>query len=237
MDRAPRGRALKPRASVAVTAAPAGADVSPAGVDAATCRELLSTARRLSRREADAEDLVQEVLLAAWRAGRADPPWLFGALRRQAALQARSAARLRRRETAATEGAGEAAPEPAPAPPAKPGWLHRLPPASRRVAVLALHGLAAEEIRWLLGITPAAFRQRLAGIRRALATLAPEQRAESLALARVRDPARAADLQFGLVRRALRAAMRGGGLGTHDGDGHLLVLNGRAHVPARGGNG
>lgn len=209
----------------------------PAGVDAATCRELLLVARRLSRREADAEDLVQEVLLAAWRAGRVDPPWLFGVLRRQAALQARSAVRSRRRESMAMEGEDDVAPEPVHASPATPDWLRRLPPAGRRVVVLALHGLTAEEIRWLLGITPAAFRQRIAAIRKVLATLAPDERRGSLALSRVRDPVRAADLPFGLVRRALRAAIRGDGLGTHDGDGHLLVLRRRAHVPATGGNG
>ena len=50
-------------------------------------------------------------------------------------------------------------------------------------------------------------------------------------------PARAVELQFGLVRRALKAALAGrAGLGTHDADGHLIVIRG-AHRAAPGGNG
>ena len=111
---------------------------------------------------------------------------------------------------------------------------------TRRVAVLALHGLNAEEIRWVLGINAVAFRQRLTSIRKAMGGLPPSQRAEALALAYVRDPARTVELQFGLVRRALKAALGGtDGIGTHDADGHLIVLRaalpGRAHTsPARG---
>jgi len=38
----------------------------------------------------------------------------------------------------------------------------------------------------------------------------------------------AGSLQFGLIRRALKAALQGAeGLGTHDGDGHLIVLRQR----------
>ena len=211
-------------------------DAPAPAISAETCRRLRVAAGRLARRPADADDLVQEALLAAWRAGRFDLPWLIGTLRKQAALQARTSVRRRRREALAAEDAVADPADPAPvrAPSAAPDWLHRLPPAGRSVAVLALHGLSAEEIRWLLGITPAAFRQRLTGIRRTLKALAP---AEHRALACMRDPARSVDLQFGLVRRALRAAMRGGGVGTHDGDGHLLVLRTRAHVPPPRGNG
>ncbi len=208
-------------------------------IDAATCRDLAQAARRLCRRPGDAEDLVQDVLLAAWQAGRCDPPWLFAVLRRQAAFQARSAARRRTRESAHAADADVVDAPPAPDDPAPtpPDWLQRLPPAGRRVAVLALHGLGAEEIRWLLGTTPAAFRQRLAGIRRALADLPASAREEARALAGLRDPVRSVALPFGRVRQVLRTAMHGDGLGTHDTDGHLLVLNGGAHVPAPRGNG
>ncbi|TXH68400.1 MAG: sigma-70 family RNA polymerase sigma factor [Lysobacteraceae bacterium] len=119
--------------------------------------------------------------------------------------------------------------------------MTRLPKAARRVAVLALHGMNPEEIRWVLGISDAAFRQRLSSIRKVIGAWPASLRAEALALAYVRDPARAVDLQFGLVRRALKAALRGDagrrpGIGTHDADGHLLVLRGRAHKPALRGN-
>ncbi|MFT3667463.1 MAG: sigma factor [Pseudoxanthomonas sp.] len=205
----------------------------------AAYRQLRAQALRLCRRVEDAEDLVQETLLAACVAGRHDLPWLSGVLRRQAAFAARGSVRRRRRETAV------ALPDDDPVdfvftPPehrAPPAWLAALPPSARRLALLALHGLSADEIRWILRIEPTAFRQRLTRIRRALALQTPELRAESLALAYLRDPARAVDLQFGLVRRALKAAMRvGEGLGTHDPDGHLVLIDARAHTSWPRGN-
>jgi RNA polymerase sigma-70 factor (ECF subfamily) len=204
-------------------------------------RELRTQARRLARRAEDADDLVQDALLAALEAGRSDPAWLAGVMRKQSAMTARSAIRRRRRE--ATAGAEAAATELAAqhgtSPPSTAAvLLERLPPAARRVAVLALHGLSADEIRWILQLTPAAFRQRLTTIRKALGTLPPALQAESLALAYTRDPARSADLQFGLVRRALKAALRGEpGLGTHDTDGHLILIRSPAHSFAPRGNG
>ena len=197
-------------------------------------QQLRSQALSLVRQRQDAEDLVQETLLIGWQAGRADLPWLSGVLRNQAKLAARSAGRRRRRElqTEPAEGQGEPA-----APPPSTRWLQALPPAARRVAVLALHGLGAEEIRWILGISPAAFRQRLTSIRKHLGELPQELRAESVALAYLRDPARSVDLPFGLVRRALKAALHDAdGLGSHDADGHLLVIRSRAHTSAGGGN-
>lgn len=204
-------------------------------MDMATYRDLLAQARRFTRSVDEAQDLVQDVLLVALQSGRSEPAWLAGVLRRQAAMAVRGVVRRRRREAgAAVDEAGET-PPPAAADPA--ALLQRLPPAARRVAVLALHGLNADEIRWILGLAPTAFRQRLTSIRKALAALPPEQRAESLALAYVRDPGRTVELQFGLVRRALKAAMRAGeGLGTHDADGHLIVIGTGAHGSRRGGN-
>ena len=207
-------------------------------IDAYRC--LRTEARRHVRRAADADDLVQDALLIALEQGRSDDPaWLAGVIRNQAAMQARSAVRRRRREAAVTED--DVAPTHEETPPSAGALLERLPPAARRVAVLALHGLNAEEIRWVLGIGAAAFRQRLTSIRKTLGALPPSQRAEALALAYVRDPARTVELQFGLVRRALKAALLGrAGIGTHDVDGHLIVLRaaspGRAHTSPPGGN-
>ena len=204
-------------------------------MDLDTYRQLRAQALRLTRRVEEAEDLVQDTLLAALQAQRADLPWLTGVLRHQAAMAARTAVRRRRRETQLTND-NEASPAEAPVP-ASRTWLATLPPSARRVAVLALHGLSADEIRWILRIEPTAFRQRLTRIRKALGELAPELRAQGLALAYVRDPVRSVELQFGLVRRALKAAMEAGeGLGTHDADGHLLVIVARAHTTASRGN-
>jgi len=201
---------------------------------------LHAEARRHTRRAADADDLVQDALLIALEQGRGDDPaWLAGVIRNQAAMQARSAIRRRRREAAVADD--DVAPTHEDSPSSPGALLERLPPAARRVAVLALHGLNAEEIRWVLGISAAAFRQRLTSIRKAMGALPPSQRAEALALAYVRDPARTVDLQFGLVRRALKAALGGThGIGTHDADGHLIVLRaavpGSAHTSPAGGN-
>lgn len=205
-------------------------------MDLALYRELQAQARRLSRRADEADDLVQEALLIALEAGRSEPEWLAGVIRNQAAMAARGAVRRRQRETATAADdifTQEASATPDPKP-----LLQRLPPAARRVAVLALHGLSAEEIRWILQLTPAAFRQRLTSIRKAIGAMPPERRAESLALAYVRDPARTVELQFGLVRRALKSALRGtAGIGTHDPDGHLLIIRAGAHTSPPGGNG
>lgn len=203
---------------------------------------LHDTARHHARAAADVDDLVQDALLVALEAGRepldaSSLPWLSGVIRHRAQMQARSAIRRRRRDDAhASALSDDVASQPTHAPCAQ-ALLARLPPAARRVAVLALHGLGHEEIRWILGIRDAAFRQRLTSIRKALGTMPPTQRAEAMALAYVRDPARSVDLQFGLVRRALKAALAGrDGLGSHDPDGHLLVVRGRAHVSPVGGN-
>ncbi|NZA26725.1 hypothetical protein H0E84_10030 [Luteimonas sp. SJ-92] len=207
--------------------------------DEGTLRSLRAQARRLTRTDADAEDLLQDVLLAALQAGRAEPAWLAGVLRRQAAMTVRTAVRRRRRERAVAEAVPVEAAGPGDALGLERGvvlLLPRLPPAARRVAELALHGLGAAEIRWLLGIPATAFRQRVGTIRRVVAALPPEPRGAVRALAHV--PAGGGRLRSGPLRRALKAAMRGvGALGTHDADGHLLLIAARAHVPPPGGNG
>ncbi|KRG71450.1 RNA polymerase sigma factor [Pseudoxanthomonas dokdonensis] len=214
-------------------------------MDLDTYKRLRSQARRLTSRDSDAEDLVQDALLAGVKADRSDLPWLSGALRKLAAMQARTAVRRRRREHAHAHAEADdsniedvSANEAVSA--AAAGSLARMrdwPPASRRLAVLALHGLSAAEIRWILQLTPEAFRQRLGRLRGLLAGLSPPLRAEALALAYLRDPARVVDLQFGLVRRALLAALAGHqGLASHDRDGHLLVIRPRGHAWRPGGN-
>jgi hypothetical protein len=73
--------------------------------------DLLRYARRVSKRADEAEDIVQSVLLAAVIHGRADLDdernrrWLMGAIRKHAMFVARSAARRRKRETAAVRAA------------------------------------------------------------------------------------------------------------------------------------
>ncbi|CAN7450608.1 hypothetical protein LJR143_002774 [Pseudoxanthomonas sp. LjRoot143] len=208
----------------------------------AVYRTLRAQALRLCRRADEAEDLVQDTLLAGVVAGRHDLPWLSGVLRRQAAMAARTAVRRRRREAQADLDVEDAADPATLGEAAHPVtqllWLRTLPPSARRLVVLALHGLSADEIRWILRIEPTAFRQRLTRIRKTLAAQSPTVRADSIALAHMRDPARRVDLAFGLARRALKAAMQAGeGLGTHDPDGHLILIDAGAHTSPSRGNG
>jgi DNA-directed RNA polymerase specialized sigma24 family protein len=191
-------------------------------------RDLRSQARRLTRTPDEAEDLVQDTLVAALHAGRSDAAWLAGTLRRQAAMQIRTAVRRRRREQEVIDDVAAAIePEFAAARSQPEALLQRLPPAARRLATLALHGMNADEVRWILGITDTAFRQRLTSIRKSLTLLPEAARMDITAMAPQRAVS-ATGLQFGLLRRALKAALNGrDGLGTHDGDGHLLILRGR----------
>jgi RNA polymerase sigma-70 factor (ECF subfamily) len=177
----------------------------------------LATARRLSRRKEEAEDLLQASLLVALESGRAvEDRWFHGVLRNQAALMGRTAARRRRRESRIP-----------PASPERPEGgsrraLEGLPRGARIVAVLVLHGMNAEEIQQALELAPTAFRQRLTSIRKALGDRSDDLRQEAMARAYQR---RSADLDFGLLRRELLAHVRRlSGLGTHDPDGHLIVI-------------
>ncbi|NDV00122.1 sigma factor [Pseudoroseicyclus tamaricis] len=167
---------------------------------------LMATARAASRREEDAEDLLQEALVAAWAAGRLeDGAYVTGIIRRQAAMAARGAARRRARESAwaALPAASSEEAEEAPLPP--------LPPALERVARLAQAGCTRAEIRWLLGLTDAALRQRLAALRGKLAGRPlPPQIAGA-------GGARRADLRAVLARRPEAR------FASHDPDGHLFL--------------
>ena len=171
---------------------------------------------------------MHDALLVAADAGRLDLEdednrrWLTGVIRNQAAFQARSAVRRRERET---RSAGDA-PPPRPVELA-PSWeslgLEAVPRSARRVLVLALHGLDRGEICATLGVSDAALRQRLVTLRRALRQRPDlEDEARDAAVAR-RDERSARPV--GLLRRALQACDHlASGLGTHDPDGHLLVL-------------
>ncbi|WP_373353941.1 sigma factor [Pseudoroseicyclus sp. CXY001] len=178
---------------------------------------LLALARRHARRAEEAEDLVQEALVAAHEAGRlteADLPWIAGVIRRQAAMAARGAGRRRAREIAWAEAA-------APDQPPETGPLPPLPPALAQVARLAAAGCTRAEIRWLLGLTDTALRQRLSALRRQLA-------------GRPRPPERPG--AGGALRPALGAALarRPEALfASHDPDGHFFLVSASRNRPPR----
>lgn len=179
---------------------------------------LLAVARRHSRTADDAEDLVQAACLAAVTSGRRDfgdpqvMAWLVGTVRNLGALHARTAARRHRRDAEYLRQAHLADT----APPARPD-PEGLPPALARTARLIAAGCTRDELRWLLGISDAALRQRLSALRRSV------RRAEG--------PAPDGIEPRGQVRQQLRVALQrlpAGHLGSHDPDGHAFVI-GRSH--------
>lgn len=205
-------------------------------LDRAFYTELLATARRHSRLASDAEDLLQETLLAAIAAGRApdrsSKAWLRGAMRNLAAMQARSAGRRRRREAISVQlGEGDTL---QPQLQERP-CLQPLPPASRIVALLALSGHNRAEIRSLLRISDATLRQRIAETKRRWRGADHGGSVHGLP-ALQRSP-----LVFGAIRRALLPVVRSGhaAFGSHDPDGHPIAvrISGiRPHKSPAGGN-
>lgn len=119
----------------------------------------------------EADDLVQEVLLAALEQGRefGGAPflaWASGVLRRRATFLARTACRRRRREADyATDGAATRAPAPRRRLPRQ--FIDSLPLSLQTVALLANGGLGRREIASLLRISDTALRQRISVLRRA----------------------------------------------------------------------
>ncbi|MEZ6028513.1 MAG: sigma factor [Hyphomonadaceae bacterium] len=182
--------------------------------------DLHALARRMTRRSADADDLVQQAILAALETGRTDLSapetrrWLAGVIRNRAAFDARTAGRRRRRETAWSETHATQSDD-ASDPGLADAHLATLSPALRVTALLALSGHTRQEIGWLLNLSDAALRQRVSQLKRGLANASPPPAG---------DPS--GTLAFGQIRRALLAPTRRDNafLASHDPDGHLFVV-------------
>ena len=182
--------------------------------------ELLRLARRHSRRADEAEDLLQDALLDAVAAGRADlrdaanRRWLSGVIRNRATFAARTAARRTRRETRWQREPPEA---PVDDPPVD-AVLKELPPSLKAVAALALTGHSRREIAYLLGLADTALRQRLSSLKRALAARGIPMPATT--------PGLKLDLAYGRIRDALlpKLVKEGGLFASHDPDGHLFII-------------
>lgn len=197
------------------------ASEAPRARAAAPYDRLLALARRHSRTRDEAEDLAQAACLAAVASGRRDfsdervMAWLAGTLRNLGAMQARSAVRRRSREAEyvrrVTLTLGDDLPIPDPA---------GLPPALARTARLISAGCSREELRWLLGISDTALRQRLTALRRVARP--------------AHAPRGSTALPQGTVRPHLLVAMRrvpSAHCGSHDPDGYAFSV--RPSQPSR----
>lgn len=195
-------------------------------------RELLQFARRITRHRSDAEDLLQQVLLAAIEAGRADfsrlsnRRWLHGALRKRALFDARTAARRRKREHDVAICSQLAPPATQEFP---DHFVKSLPKALRTTVSLALTGHNRLEIRWLLGLSDTALRQRIAQAKRRWRLYEDSNISEFTGLD---DRSRYGQIRASLIQSTRRHDTT---LGSHDPDGHLFLVgsaNNRIHIPA-----
>ncbi len=125
---------------------------------------------RLPRRE-DAEDVLQEAFVAAWRAlprlARPDRflPWLFRIARNKARDHHRRGGHDRLRPVRLHEAPETAAPVPAQAPEAERirMLVERLKPGTRAIVVLrAVEGWSAEDVARIQGLHVATVRRRYA---------------------------------------------------------------------------
>jgi len=195
-------------------------------------------ARRHSRVPDDADDLLQDALLEAVRAGRSDLTqavnyrWITGTIRNLGAMTARGAVRRRLRESRWVAGSDPSDTLAAMSAPSAWGdhpTIAALRPSLREVARLALAGHDRREIAWVLGLSDTAMRQRITALRRKLA---------STPLDSIAPSERDLELPLGLIRRALLpVVIATNSMGAHVPDGHLLILSKPgAHARPVGGN-
>lgn len=184
--------------------------------------QFLRLALRHSRRAAEAEDLLQDALLDAVAAGRADlselsnRKWLAGVVRNRGLMSARGAGRRLRRETRwQHERPDAAAPQDATDFGAA---LRPLPPALKIVAALALSGHSRREIAYLLALSDTALRQRVAALKRQLTAMGAAMPHDT--------PGLNLGLNYGRIRDALLPQLlrQRALFASHDPDGHLFVV-------------
>ncbi|MCT7375222.1 RNA polymerase sigma factor [Chelativorans salis] len=185
-------------------------------------RRLLAVARRCVRRADGAEDLVQDALLEAVRHGRHDlaearnMSWIAGVICNRARMNARGAVRARAREGAWHALQAETAVQGVPEKPM--AILDGLPRALKAVAALALSGHNRREVAYLLNLSDTALRQRIAALKRHLASRGIEMPRDM--------PGLSLDLHYGRIRDALLPGLlrHGGMFASHDPDGHLFIV-------------
>ncbi len=182
--------------------------------------QLLAIARREAGAD-EAEDVVQDAMLAGIAAGRQDlndpanARWLCGVVRNRARMTARAARRRRTRDHDWQASRSQ----PAPADSADPANIAAdLPKALKSLAALVLTGHNRREIAYLLDLPDTALRQRISALKRHLTQkgIAAPDELSGLNL----------DLAYGRIRDALLPALlrHGGSFASHDPDGHLFLV-------------
>lgn len=235
---------------------PGDSVLDPGSASVASLRVI---ARRYCQNGDEADDLLQDALLAAYRAGRTDPGhpqnlrWLRGVLKKLAAMSVRGSVRRRLREQRWSSESASASPAPAD-PVADESFsslkrhpvLEALPSSLREVALLALSGHNRAEVAWILDLSDTALRKRISDLRKRLASFEVE-------LSQYPVSGRAGTgLLFGVIRRALLpVVVASRSIGSHDPDGHLILFSGgrrgsrecmdvgeetSAHIPGARGN-
>ncbi len=194
----------------------------------------LSIARKFSRSQNDAKDLLQECLLIAIKQERLDfniennRKWFTGVLKNQATMMARSEFRRRNREQIMANKVKSHSIlnlDSVLQVEVNAQLLNKLTPSTRKVMTLILSGFNRQEICSALKLSSDALRQRLSMIRKSFKKLPKDMQKEAIATAYQRRKENSDDLAFGLIRRALYRLLRdGSGIGTHDPDGHLLII-------------
>jgi hypothetical protein len=189
-------------------------------------RMLVAASRRHGRVGHEAEDVAHDIILAALRRGITLEGDRFActvdaSARQHGAFVARSAARRRAREllcAAGPEATDTDQPSDYPA-----GPSISLPSALQTTLLLLSLGLTKAELRFTLGITDAALRKRLQGLRER-APLARPQFAERSAC---RPSLRRTQVEF-LPQLAPRLESRGGSgrlLAVSDCEGHGIIFS------------
>ena len=201
-------------------------------ISASTIDALRRIALRYAETPDDADDLVQDMLLAALVQRRVPSDdgflaWAHGVFRRRALFVARTEGRRRRREAlyaADADPSGEAIRK------LPREFIDTLSPSLKIVALLANLGLGRAEIASLLGIADTALRQRISSLRRAWREFGgtPELVEIPRGYPSLRGPRRRA------VKADL-ARVPGARFAVADPDGHAIIF-GVAHESAGDGN-
>ncbi|BFM49003.1 transcriptional regulator [Marinomonas sp. THO17] len=183
--------------------------------------QLLHYARKVARRFDEAEDLLQVILLAAVEAGRTDLSssenrrWVFGALKKRAAFEARSAVRRQKREASSLLLLEPQVDHQVPL----ADFVATLPPSLRTTAMLALAGHTKAEVAWLLRVSDGTLRQRIIQIKRRWQQFDGRH---AFGVSNLKG-----ELAFGQIRQALLHMSRHHEaiLASHDPDGHLFMVS------------